>query len=387
MFASETPAKAVDWWDFEFDKMAVPAVSTAGTSYRRNVAIGMPKIPPQVLYSTFGLYHSVEDARKGSNSGGTGFFVAYPTGEPSAPSLLYAVTNWHVAVQGGASVIRMNKIGGGVDIVDFDPSEWEFQPGGPDIAVIPHTMLRVRESIHEIVALHLGLFLTKIDVAQLGIGPGEDVFMLGRFVDHDRPDTNVPAARFGNISIMPQVIEQRTGAKNLESFILDVHSRTGYSGSPVFVYRTFGADLTVGALQGSTDVLGAIPLREEDHFIKLLGIHWGQFSERWEIETGKKVDAESVPLSADAKYVKGYSGMTLAVPAWTLREFLDMPKFRNARDIALNQILEARRARGFGDVPVAESSPPATDANPNHLKDFTRLVDAAARKRPQGGQT
>jgi hypothetical protein len=292
----------------------------------------MPRIPPQVLYSTFGLYHSADDARKGSNSGGTGFFVAYPTGVPLAPSLLYAVTNWHVAVESGASVIRMNKIAGGVDIVEFDPGEWEFQPGGPDIAVIPHTMLRVRESVHEIVALHLGLFLSKIEVAQLGIGPGEDVFMLGRFVDHDRPDTNVPAARFGNISMMPQTIEQRTGAKNLESFILDVHSRTGYSGSPVFVYRTFGSDLT-------TDSLIVAP---NTHFIKLLGVHWGQFPERWEIETGKKISEESVPLSADAKFVKGYSGMTLAIPAWTLREFLDMPKFRNARNVALNQILAAR---------------------------------------------
>ena len=35
----------------------------------------------------------------------------------------------------------------------------------------------------------------------------------------------------------------------------------------------------------------------------------------------------------------------------------------------------------------AQQAVSADDANPNHLKDFTRLVDVAARKRPQGDQT
>jgi hypothetical protein len=34
------------------------------------------------------------------------------------------------------------------------------------------------------------------------------------------------------------------------------------------------------------------------------------------------------------------------------------------------------------DAPSAVS-PPASDENPNHLKDFTRLVDVAARKKPK----
>jgi hypothetical protein len=144
----------------------------------------MPRIPPQLLYSTFYLYSSIEDAKDGSRFGGTGFFVGYPTGEPSAPNLLYAVTNWHVAVRDGFSVIRINKIGGGVDVLDFDPSEWEFPPTGHDLAVLSHQKLGLKESVHGIVSLSLGLFLTKVDIARLGIGPGEDVFMLGRFVDH-----------------------------------------------------------------------------------------------------------------------------------------------------------------------------------------------------------
>src|SRR5271170_5484166 len=78
----------------------------------------------------------------------------------------------------------------------------------------------------------------------LEIGPGEDVFMVGRFIDHDGKDANIPSVRFGNISTLPQPIEQPSGSTNNKSFILDLHSRTGYSGSPVFVYRTPGSDLT-----------------------------------------------------------------------------------------------------------------------------------------------
>lgn len=362
--------KTIGWWDFDFDRVEVEARSTAGTPYRRTLAVGMPRIPSEVLYSPFYLYHSVEDAKVGTNFGGTGFFVGYPTGESLAPSLVYAVTNWHVAVRDGASVIRVNKIGGGVDILEFDPSEWEFPPNGADIAVIPHNRLPLRESRHEIVALGLDVFLTKADVANLGVGAGDDVFMIGRFVDHDGAARNEPAARFGNISVMPQIVSQPTGANNRYSFILDVHSRSGYSGSPVFVYRTYGSDLTTGDLRIGDP---------SSHFIKLLGIHWGQFPEQWEIKEKKKTVIGEVFAHADKRYIEGMSGMTMAVPAWDLREFLDMKKFQDLRNEAIEQI---RRVRGLG--PVAESATKPTDGNPQHQEDFKALLGEAARKRPQG---
>jgi hypothetical protein len=289
----------------------------------------MPRIPPQVLYSTFYLYPSVEHAENGANFGGTGFFVAYPTGQPSTPNLMYAVTNWHVAVRDGASVMRVNKKGGGFDVLEFDPSEWEFVPKGPDIAILTHVQLAIRESVHEVVGLEIGLFLNTNDLAILGIGPGDDIFMIGRFIDHEGTASNVPAARFGNISTMPQIVPQPTGADDIPSFILDIHSRTGYSGSPVFVYRTHGSDLTRSDL-----ITGPLT-----HFIKLLGVHWGQFPEQWEIESGKKAKVEGVSVSDDARYIKGMSGMTLAIPAWKLWEFLDRPKFKDQRNKDLAEIM------------------------------------------------
>ncbi len=145
----------------------------------------MPRIATEIARSAFYLYPSVEDAKSGAKFGGTGFFVGYPTGFPEVPVWLYAVTNWHVAVREGASVMRVNTTNGGVDAFDFDPSEWEFPPGGDDIAIMPFTKLPLRESLHEVVSIHLDMLVTKEEIAEYAVGPGENVMMVGRFVDHD----------------------------------------------------------------------------------------------------------------------------------------------------------------------------------------------------------
>jgi hypothetical protein len=50
--------------------------------------------------------------------------------------------------------------------------------GGHDIAVLPFERIPLQDSQHEAVALHLGMFLEKEDLSQLGIGPGENIFMV-----------------------------------------------------------------------------------------------------------------------------------------------------------------------------------------------------------------
>ena len=171
----------------------------------------MPKIPPRILNCVFFLYHSVDDAKAGKNSGGTGFFVGCPS-YTEGKFFVYAITNWHVAIRGGASVVRVNKAGGGIDVFDLDPADWHFKPAWHDLAIAE---VHVRLPQHDFSFIDPSMIATPEFIAQTGIGPGEDIFMAGRFVDHDGADTNVPAVRFGNISVMPQAIPQGTGAKNL----------------------------------------------------------------------------------------------------------------------------------------------------------------------------
>jgi hypothetical protein len=298
--------------------MVIGAIVSTEPTLNSRAAYGMPKIPSEILNSTFHLYKSECDAQKGEPFGGTGFFVGWPAALPNN-CVYYALTNWHVAVRDGFSVIRLNKKNGGTEIFDLGPEQWEFIPGGPDVAVVPPSLLSIDDSIHKVTAISASLFVDQEFSSTYGIGPGEDVFMVGRFVDHDGVDTNVPSVRFGHVSVMPQSVLQPSGSTG-GSFLLDVHSRSGYSGSPVFVYRTHIGDLTTLPTQ----------INMQNHFIKLLGIHWGQFPEKWEIKESKHIGEVSV--EGNEKYVEGLSGMTLAVPGWDIMKLLNTKKLKEERE-------------------------------------------------------
>jgi hypothetical protein len=152
------------------------------------------------------------------------------------------VTNYHVAVKGGNSVVRVNCLDGPPQIFPFDPSDWTFIPNGDDVAVI---RLPVNPEKHQINAVPLSEFVFPERFSYGYVGTGEDVFMVGRFVDHDGGEINQPAVRFGHISIMPTSIYLEEIGRKKEYYCIDLHSRSGFSGSPVFVYRTITSDLSV----------------------------------------------------------------------------------------------------------------------------------------------
>ena len=177
----------------------------------------MPHIPQNVVNSVFYLYATKEDALGGRDPGGTGFIVSYG-GSPieRIQPHFYGVTNWHVACAGGFPVIRINTKDGGVDVIDLDSSQWEFLPGKYDVAVVPITL---DYRIHDVASVGTWEFAAMPPPANRQtpsdlIGVGEDVFMIGLFVDHGGVAINVPSAKFGNISMLPNpqaTIEQPTG--------------------------------------------------------------------------------------------------------------------------------------------------------------------------------
>lgn len=296
----------------------------------------MPRIAPEILGCVFYLYPTVDDARKGKNAGGTGFFFSMPLGDLPG-HYYYAITNWHNIFKGrGAPVIRVNTKNGKPDIFELDHLDWAYKPRWHDLAVADITLDMEKDDVSFVAS---DLVVTESDMLDWNIGLGSDVFMVGRFIDHDGGEINVPAARFGNISVMPQPIPQETRATNLPSYILDIHSRPGFSGSPVFVFHN----------QTKTEQGGMLTAANPHHWMKLLGVHWGQFPERWEIraEDRQLGEQEQSDLSdaaepPRAEYVKGFSGMTLAVPASAIMELLDIPRLREPREKAF----AAARARG-----------------------------------------
>ena len=196
-------------------------------------------------------------------------------------------------LKSGCSVVRLNRLKGEPDIYDYDPTDWQFSTKY-DIAVV--STPKISRTTHEITAIADRSFLTREEREEIGLG--DDVFMPGCFVDDQ--GSNVPAVCFGNISTDPVPIKQVNG-EIVDSYCIDMRSRPGFSGSPVFVYR------------GST--------------MSLLGIHWGRFP-----ETAAK------------------GGMTCVLPAWSILEVLDMPELKKERDIA-----NARLKEALGNGPVAEA--------------------------------
>jgi hypothetical protein len=253
--------------DLGFATVPVVRYSSGGTPWTKSVPVGMPKISDKVLDCACYLYQSREAAESGQQFGGTAFLVTIPS-EVQGKVFVIAVTNWHVAVRDGFSVLRVNNRAGGVDIFEFGPEDWDFDPRY-DVAVRP---IRLDPESHKYATVGIHTFVTKDERKRLEVGPGDDVFMVGRFVDHDGGAVNSPSLRFGNISMHPTTVEVPKGKKT-EAYCIDMHSGPGYSGSPVFVYRTAGQDLS----QGNIVSIGP-PL------FAFLGIHYAQFPEMWESE-------------------------------------------------------------------------------------------------------
>lgn len=317
----------------EFDRVQVACRAPSGSPYTRWIPIGMPKLGEYqyLLDNVFFLYGSKGDAIDGRASGGTGFFVAVPSATyPNQYHHIYAVTNWHVAVRDAFSVIRVNNVSGAPHIFQLDPIEWFFIPKLHDVAVIP---IDLKQDIHKVEALNVeSFFFSHGQIQHFEINAADDVFMLGRFMDYDGIETNKPSMRFGNISMMEAEVKQPTGF-NGASIVLDMHSRSGYSGSPVFVYRTAGSIFS----RENTLVGGG-------HLMKLLGIHWGQFPEEWEI---KDKDLKKV----FGKSVKGMSGMTLVCPGSAILEVINMKQLRDMRKKIDDELHEV-----FGSAPESESA-------------------------------
>ena len=98
-------------------------------------------------------------------------------------------------------------------------------------------------------------------------GPGEEVVMLGRFLGYDGTEENKPVARFGNLAMAPTVPIKHPWGFTQPSFLIECRSVSGYSGSPVFIYRV-QTTIAAGFVAIGAD-------RGKDSLPRFLGIDWG----------------------------------------------------------------------------------------------------------------
>ena len=240
-------------------------------------------------------------AHSGESVGATGFFLGVPS-EIEGRTHLYGVTNQHNIEKGsGAPILRAKKRDGALEFIQARREDWAACPGH-DISVLP-----IDPNIAPYFeCIGVDICLGADDVQAHSLGAGDNVFMLGRFSGYDGGSENCPYARFGNFSINNAILHHPIYGMQ-ESFVVEMRSISGYSGSPVFIYWDF------------FDMMKGNKSRGEafSTFFALLGIDWGH------IPYKTKVKTHDGRLHPDGSYVDDHTAMSGVVPAWHLENFLN----------------------------------------------------------------
>jgi hypothetical protein len=286
------------------------------------------------LQSVIFIYPSKEAADNSREEGASGFLVGIPSKVFPEACYVYAVTNRHVIEKGG-SVIRINTTNGAVKVIDLKPSDW-VKSDTDDLAACELTLDSTK---HEFRLILPELFLTPKDIKEYQMGAGMEVFIVGRFTAHSGNLRNHPAARFGAVSMLESEPIKQSGGHRQESFLVEMHTASGYSGSPVFIYvskQTPGTRVTMGW----------------DYKSWLLGVDWGHLP-KWEdlIDKGERKHPDGWGINTN-------SGMTGVVPCWKLLEFLNSEDFAESRERQEIVAATERNTTGLLDVaPTDEGRP------------------------------
>jgi len=262
----------------------------------------MPALEPNLLKSVFYIYPSVDDAENSQEFGGTGFFIGIPASESENRFFLYAVTCHHILLDNKSNpiVLRINTGDGKFDTIETRYEDWTPHPSGDDVAIM---RLALGENHNfEVGIIPRSDFPTAEFTKEIGIFPGDEVFMIGRFRVHSGKKKNLPAAMFGYISMLPDesIYNPKTTLMQ-DSYLVEMRSISGFSGSPVFQW---------------IDELSLRPHTRKQSLMlrrRLLGICWGYIN----------VPEIATDVS-DQKYeLKLNSSMAAVVPYQKIMDLID----------------------------------------------------------------
>jgi hypothetical protein len=299
----------------------------------------VPYVPRQFLEISIFLYPSVEDAKNRVRWGGSGFLLGVLSEANPSAVHLYAVTNHHVAL--GAPVVRLMNENGNAEIHDGVASDWIEHPDGDDLAIRP--LGAVAERSYTFIGVLPDSLLAQSDLTEYGVGPGDECLMMGRYINHAGTQFDRSAIRFGNLAMLPEPIWQKDRSFDQESFLVDMRSVSGFSGSPVFVYyEQSGPREPIP--KSSTPNLGALFGKPWSGLLGktwLLGVNWGNLPV-WE----EMKDTHGVSLGR----VRINSSMACVVPAWKLVELLEVDEVVKPKKEAEKKLAERSEHDAVLDV-------------------------------------
>jgi hypothetical protein len=197
-------------------------------------------IPKRYLQTVCYVYPDERLANKGAASGATGFFVQHRHKFPGDRArnfvARYAVTNDHAIKDRETKTyfpnpaIRLN-ISGKAETIPTNGLRW-IKDAMRDIAVLPlfdNDAFSHAEFLDTLEFAAEGSFSN--EAIEMGgwknYGLGDEVFMVGRLLDHDGREVNSPSIRTGIISMFPCAATE-------DEMLVECRSLWGYSGSPVF---------------------------------------------------------------------------------------------------------------------------------------------------------
>ncbi len=274
-----------------------PRTSSSGRPYWEAVPT-VARIRDEYVKSLAFFYRTVEEAETNENCGGSGFLLGKEFSDQEGRAHVYAVTNLHVKERGGLVMHRMDRDGTWIPPEDLSQKHWEHIPG-QDIAVCSLGRSALFSDVPMIRATSLlaeSEMEDQDDPDPYREPPdyGSEVFMVSRLGNRDLRAGSVPAVRFGSLAAHRPVLvwNERCGFDQ-ESFLVEMRSISGHSGSPVLLY-----------IDPLRLVAGVRDERSAALLIRLLGINWGH-------------------LDQDAPTGGWNAGIACVVPAWRIAQLLE----------------------------------------------------------------
>jgi hypothetical protein len=332
----------------------------------------VPRIPDGYTRCVAYLYPTEEAAKEGQKVGGTGFLVGVEFDDAPGLANVYVVTNSHVA--GTNRVVRLNTRYGTETVPVYS---WHHSPTGDDVMVGDlMTNLGFDENVG---MLRSSSLLTPEQMESIPIRHGDEIFMVSRFEAHDGTTSNEPVVRFGTLAKRrPVPVPNKKLGTDQESFLTEMRSLPGHSGSPTFVYFT-----------GTAARLGADE-RPPEAAVYVLGIDWGHLPHHAHVLVPPpkgEMDAKPVP---ERWYVEENSGISCVVPAWKITEILEGDEDLVSRRAETEETFAAmNEALTHPDLGAVEDSADGDldGGEFGRFEDLTRkLVHTPKPKRPKPSQ-
>jgi hypothetical protein len=153
--------------------------------------------------------------------------------------------------------------------------------------------------------------LTQDQMYALHVGPGEDVYVVARFIHQDGGKENHPIVHSGMVAKLPlDPIRNPWTKKDEFDFLVEMHSRGGYSGSPATLYIIPHEQVTLAKRR-----------RNIGPQILIMGVMWGHINTPQPVFDPK--------IEGDDKNTEQFVWLETmiagVVPAWEIMALINRP--------------------------------------------------------------